>query len=161
SGLGRSTLLTALHASLRGVLLGMKDFFHALQSQHPAALEETFDKIILEALLTHDHVFVDDAHLLLAVVGGGCHFYQRNGLINAPLTTIAAAADAAGKKLIFGLNGTVPEPLRQRGHEVRIADFEPADYAFLFQRLAPESRTVNPDFRKLHRFSRELTGHHF
>ena len=142
--------------------MGINDFFQALRSQHPGALKRPLKKWSWMLLPPTTTSFVDDAHLLLRVVGGSCHFYQRSGLMNAPLTTLASCAAAAGKKLIFGLDGSGYEPLRLRGHLVAIPDFEPADYAHLYLLNVP---LVNPgrglDSRKLYRFSRELNGHHF
>ncbi len=166
TGRGRSTVLAELHRVHGGVRLGMGELFQALSNQHPQAIEETFEQLVLEGLRGHEHVFVDDLHLLLHVIGGTCHFYQRNGLIHLPLTTLAALAAATKKKLIFALDDQVPAPLQLRGHTVSIPDFEPADYAFLYEsaflyeRLAGADCTSAIDFRKLHRFSRELNGHH-
>jgi ATP-dependent 26S proteasome regulatory subunit len=160
SGQGRSTILAELHRTHGGALVGMQEFFHLLGSRHPHAVEESFEQLLIDALGANTHVFVDDLHLLYHVVGGTCHFYQRNRLIHAPLTTIASVAGAAGKKLIFGLDDHAPDPLRLRGHAVGIPDFEPADYEFLLRVLAGLEVAGKLDYRKLHRFSRELNAHH-
>jgi transitional endoplasmic reticulum ATPase len=160
SGQGRSTILAELHRAHGGALVGMREFFHVLGSRHPQAIEESFEQLLIDALGTNSHLFVDDLHLLYHVVGGSCHFYQRNQLIDAPLTTVASAAAAAGKKLIFGLDDHAPEPVRLRGHAVGIPDFEPADYQFLLRSFAGQDVAGKLDFRKLHRFSRELNAHH-
>jgi predicted AAA+ superfamily ATPase len=160
NGQGRSTVLAELHRAHGGVLLGMQDFFQALRGGHPQALEETLEQVVRDALLDNDHVFVDDLHLLLHVIGGGCSFYQRNGLVNLPLTTLATLAAAAGKKLVVGLDHQASTLLNARGHTVSIPDFEPADYAFLCRAFAGAELSDHLDFRKLHRFSRELNAHH-
>jgi predicted AAA+ superfamily ATPase len=160
SGQGRSTVLAELHRAHGGTLLTMKEFFHALRSRDPQALEETFEHLVLDALLAHDQVFLDDLHLLFRVVGGGCHFYQRNGLLNLPLTTLAAHAAAAKKRLVFAVDDQPPAPLQLRGHAVSIPNFEPADYEFLCRAFVGADFSDRLDFRKLHRFSRELTAHH-
>jgi predicted AAA+ superfamily ATPase len=161
-GRGRSTILAELQRVHGGALLDMQDFFKVLRLAHPQAIEETFEQMVLDALAKNDHVFIDDLHLLVRVIGGGCHFYQRNGLLNLPLTALAAHATGAGKRLVFGVDNQAPEPLRLRGHAVTIPEFEPADYEFLCRAFAGTEADLagRLDFRKLHRFSRELNGHH-
>src|SRR5262245_52153749 len=53
-GLGRTTVLLRLRAETGGALLNMKDFTEAIRSQHPTALEETFERLVLDALGEHE-----------------------------------------------------------------------------------------------------------
>jgi hypothetical protein len=112
TGLGRTTVLRELHTQLGGAFLNMADYMAALQTSDPVALEETFERLIFDALRAHPAVVVDDLHLLACVVGGCNHFYQRKGLLDMPLTTLATFAAEAGKKLIFGCDESVPDPVR-------------------------------------------------
>jgi SpoVK/Ycf46/Vps4 family AAA+-type ATPase len=160
TGCGRTTVLQQVHAHQGGALLTLKDFFQALRSRHPHALEETFEQLVLEALLHHQTVCVDDLDVLYRVIGGGCHFYQRNGLVNGPLTTLATYAAQVGKQIVFTVTGEAPEPLRLRAHAAAIPDFTAADYEFLCRAFAGDAPAERLDFRKVLRFSRELNGHH-
>src|SRR4051794_11314076 len=74
-GVGRTTVLRQLHRDAGGAFLNMKDFIGALGQRTPAALEETFEQIVLRALETHDLVIVDDLRLLSNVTSH--HFYPR------------------------------------------------------------------------------------
>src|SRR5207237_10241519 len=96
-GLGRTTVLRRLHAETGGVFLNMSDLTDALRVQHPAALEETFERLVLDALVADDTVIVDDLHLLTCVAAGSI---LRRGLLDAPLTTLCTLAAEKGKKLV-------------------------------------------------------------
>jgi transitional endoplasmic reticulum ATPase len=160
TGRGRTTVLEQVQAEQGGALLTLKDYFHTLRSRHPQALEETFEQLVLEALLHHELVCVDDLDVLYRVIGGGCHFYQRNRLIDGPLTTLATYAAQAGKRLVFSIAGDSPEPLRLRAHTAAIPDFGAGDFEFLCRAFAGDGPADLMDFRKILRFSRELNAHH-
>ena len=115
-GRGRSTILSLIHAAKGGAFLTVRDFVECLDKRHPLALEEALYEVLLDALREHDCVIVDDFHVATAVTRGGCSFYPRNGLLNAPMTVVAAYASAAGKRLILGGDGHLPEALSQRSY---------------------------------------------
>jgi ATP-dependent 26S proteasome regulatory subunit len=156
-GLGRTTVLRRLHHDLGGAFLDMQTFTEALRQSDPAALEETFEQLVLDALRTHDLVLVDDLRLLSAVATH--HLYPRHGLLDAPLTTLTSCAAATGKKLVFSAVDDPSEPIKQRSHFARIREFDVEDYAFLCRHFLGERRAASLDFRKVHRFARELNAH--
>ncbi len=160
TGCGRTTVLQQVHAHRGGALLTLKDFFHALRNRHPSALEETFEQLVLEALFHHQTVCVDDLDVLYQVIGGGCSFYERSGLVNGPLATLATYAAQVGKQLVFTVGGETPEPLRLRAHAATVPDFTAADYEFLCRTFAGDGPAARLDYRKVQRFSRELNAHH-
>src|SRR5437870_1279099 len=67
TGMGKSTLLRTAHERLGGALLGVRDLVAAMPARHPLALEEAFDQLLRTALTHHQHVFVDDLHLLTGI----------------------------------------------------------------------------------------------
>jgi predicted AAA+ superfamily ATPase len=158
TGMGKTTVLRAVHRNVAGVFLSMKDFLDAHKAHHPLALEETFASLVMDALAAHDHVIVDDLHLLAAVVSG-CGAYPRVGLLNIPLTVLATYAAEAGKKLIFGCSPHPPDPIHQRSLDYRIHDFQPADYRFLCHTFLGEKLAAPIDYAKLHRFAPHLNAH--
>jgi transitional endoplasmic reticulum ATPase len=158
-GRGRTTVLAALHQTFGGVLLSVKDFVDATLDRHPLALEDSLYQVVLDALKQHDCVIVDDFHVATAVMAGHCHFYPRSGLLNAPLTVVATYAIAAGKKLIVGSNGTLPDPLSARAYSFEIEEFTDDDYRHLCQTFAGSKQTAQLDFGKVHRFAPKLTAH--
>lgn len=95
TGMGKTTVLRAIHRQVSGAFLTMKDFLEIQKVRHPLALEESFAGLVMDALSAHDHVIVDDLHLLADVVTG-CGAYPRAGLLNAPLTVLATCAAEAG-----------------------------------------------------------------
>src|SRR4051794_8308415 len=90
SGLGRTTVMRALHRELGGAYLTIKDFLEAQGGRPPFALGESFERMLLGALARPPAVFVDDLHLLTDVTDG-C-MYPKRRLIDAPLTAAVALA---------------------------------------------------------------------
>src|SRR5437868_3990034 len=64
TGMGKTTVLQEAHRAVGGAFLTMKDYIDALRRQHPAAMEETFEEMVMRALTDEDCVLVDDLHLL-------------------------------------------------------------------------------------------------
>jgi hypothetical protein len=159
TGLGRTTVLRQLHAEEGGTFLNLKNFLDALQARHPLAMEETFERLLMDALAHDQTVLVDDLHLLTCVMGGCNHFYWRNGLLDGPLSTLTTYAAETGKRLIFADEGSPPNPVRQRCHFVPIKEFEVADYQFLCRAYLGDAVTDRIDFGKVFRFARELNAH--
>jgi AAA+ superfamily predicted ATPase len=158
TGMGKTTVLRALHRQVGGAFLNMKDIIGAHQGRHPLALEETFSGLVMDALTAHDHVIVDDLHLLAEVVTG-CGAYPRAGFLNAPLTVLTTYAVEAGKKLIFGCSDSPPDPVYQRSLDFSIHSFKPDDYRFLCQAFLGDTLADPLDYAKIHRFAPRLNAH--
>jgi hypothetical protein len=58
SGAGKTTVLQEIHQRTGGVWICMRELLHALRSQHPLAIEETFEQIVEAAFKSADHVYV-------------------------------------------------------------------------------------------------------
>jgi transitional endoplasmic reticulum ATPase len=163
TGAGRTTVLRAAHAQVGGAFLTMHAFIDMMIGRHPLALEETFQRWVLEALETHDAVFVDDLHVIVNVMLSGCGGYPRRGLIDGPLLALATYAQEAGKTLVFGTGGGLPGPARERAVMASIEDFKPADYESLcrtFWRAAGHELGEGwVDFDKVYRFAPKLNAH--
>src|SRR5262245_55846226 len=118
-GAGKSTVLSEIHRKMGGEFLSIRNFVEAMCERHPLALEETFERMVMEAISTNDTVIVDDLHLLNDVVCCG-HFYPRIGFLNAPLTALTAYAAETGKRLIFGSTNRVAGATDQRACRARL-----------------------------------------
>ena len=118
-----------------------------------------FYDVVFAALREHDHVIVDDLHVVTAVMRGGCNFYPRSGLLAAPMVALASYAAAAGKRLIFGGDGQVPDAISQRGYSFSIKKFTHDDYVFLCTSFLGEERAGRLDLEKVHRFAPNLNAH--
>jgi predicted AAA+ superfamily ATPase len=156
-GSGKSTVVRHVHQALGGVVLTAKDFVNQLAEGHPLALEEALYKLLVEALRNNDHVLVDDFDLAIRHALG-CGFYPRAGLVDAPLTALAALAAETNKTLLLATAGQLPPSLAQRCTSVEIDEFEPDDYShFLAAFLGEAAGQV--DAERLHRFAPGLNAH--
>jgi ATP-dependent 26S proteasome regulatory subunit len=158
AGMGKTTVLQEMNRAHDGAFLSASTFLDAMQSRHPLALEETFEQWVRQAMVGHDCVLVDDLHLLQEVVQG-CHTYPRSGLLNAPLTALAASAIESGKKLIFALEGYPSPPLFARSYRAALTAFEVEDYAFLCRQYLGEPLASRLDYPRIHRFAPALNAH--
>jgi transitional endoplasmic reticulum ATPase len=158
-GRGRTTVLSLIHAAKGGAFLTVRDFVACLDKRHPLALEEALYEVLLDALREHDCVIVDDFHVATTVMRGGCGFYPRNGLLNAPMTVVAAYASATGKRLILGGDGQLPEAFSQRSYSFSISRFTSADYRHLCAGFLGDNRARILDLDKVHRFAPNLNAH--
>jgi len=161
AGKGKTTILRAIHALTGGAFLTMKDVIDSLQDQNPLAVEETFERLMMQALYTNDVVILDDLDLLYEAISPCSHFkhYPRSGLLDATLTNLAIYATEAGKKLIVGNEGQAPSPIGRRAYYFGIDKFEEEDYAFLSGRYLSEETLAPLDFKKIHRFAPKLNAH--
>ena len=87
AGSGKTTILENIHETRGGVLLGARQFVGVAKSMSPAAIEESFLRMVEEAILSHDLVLADDLQVLLNVVDN-----PRSYLLDAALTAILAEA---------------------------------------------------------------------
>src|SRR5205085_12048695 len=127
AGMGRTTILQAVHSSAGGAFAGVTQFMDSMPRRQPAAIEEAFLQMIEQALTSYDLVIVDDLHLVTRVVHR-CN-YARSYLLDAELTAIMGEAGVRKKKLLFGTDkGDAPWPVRRRACSHEIGEFTPADY---------------------------------
>lgn len=64
TGAGKTTVLSEVHRAVGGAFLTMKNFVDAMRGQHPLAMEETYEQMVMTAMMMHDVVIVDDLHLI-------------------------------------------------------------------------------------------------
>jgi hypothetical protein len=120
AGAGKTSILMNLQAMHGGVFLGSQQFLNVRQAQGPAAIEETFFRMIEDAIQSHHLVLVDDLTLVTNAAKGGGH--GRVHLLDAALTAILAEARVLGRKLVFAVESEVPWPIRRRAHIVEVAE---------------------------------------
>jgi len=77
-GAGKSTVLSEILRKTGGEFLSVRNFVETMRGHHPLALEETFERMVMEAISTNETVIIDDPHLLNDVYFS--HFYPRMGL---------------------------------------------------------------------------------
>lgn len=157
-GMGKTTLLRALHEVVGGQFLTIREFVEDMHGQHPLALEETFTRLLFDALASHDTVIVDDLHLITSVVNGGyCSAaYPRSGYLNAGITAATAYTIHSGKRLICGAGGLTAEPLWHRGFTFGIEELTAEDYAFICRAYLTRSQAARLDYGRIFRFAPHL-----
>ena len=120
AGAGKTSILMNLQAMQGGVFLGSQQFLSVRQAQGPAAIEETFFRMIEDAIQSHHLVLVDDLTLVTNAAKGGGD--GRVHLLDAALTAILAEARVLGRKLIFAVEREIPWPIRRRAQVVEVAE---------------------------------------
>jgi hypothetical protein len=124
AGCGKSLILRQLHTVTGGVLVNMRELISGLAERQLQAIEESFLQMMEQALAAHDVVIVDDLHLVTELVDA-CD-YPRAFLLDAALTAVLGEASALKKKLVFGMDGEAPWPIRRRAQEWTIEEFAAA-----------------------------------
>ena len=156
-GLGRTTVLRALHASLGGAFLGGRELLEASRDSHPLATEETFHALISRALAAADVVIVDDLHLL-ANATTFHQFHPRGALLLDAVVALTSMAEEAGKTLVFGADGRTATTLLARIDRTVIADLTVDDFRYLCIAWLGAERAASLDVTKIHRFAPKLNA---
>lgn len=157
TGIGRTTLMKALHKKTGGKFLSMRDYVDRMAKVHPQAIEETFQSFVLAAFKDNRYVYADDLHLLADAVC--CNYqYPRKDLIDIPLSVIASYVAEAGKKLVVGVRGQAPGPLHERCTYAGLPHLAAEDYAYLLEKFAGE-RARALDAAKIYRYAPKLNAY--
>jgi ATP-dependent 26S proteasome regulatory subunit len=152
-------MLASLHQRVGGHLLRLKDFLDAHAGKHPLALEDTFQRLILEAFASHDTVLVDDLWPLQCALGHCNHFYPKSGSLDLALEVVCTYAQESKKRLVFGHTGTAPNPVDCRCCYSGFQRFTADDYEFICTAYLPKAKSTVLDFQKIHRFAPRLNAH--
>ena len=160
SGSGRTTVLRTLHSAVGGTFVTIREWIDRMQEQHPLPMEEAFSRALFAALAEADTIIVDDLHLLTNVVGSYCNqAYPRQGYLEAVLTAVMAYATEAGKRIVIGSQGAVPDAFSSRAYSWGITDYTTEDYAFLCRAYLPQELADRLDFGRIFRFAPHLNAH--
>jgi ATP-dependent 26S proteasome regulatory subunit len=157
SGIGKTTILNALHERLGGALLTSREFIEASGERHPLALDETVYAVLLKALGAHPAVIVDDFHLV-SVVCCCTHAYPRQNYLGAGMVALSRMAREAGKALVLVTEGAPVPGLQERVPWVHVPSFTIDDYAGLLSAHLGADRARALDVKKVYRFAPRLTA---
>ncbi len=157
AGLGKTTMLRALHEQFKGAFLSASQFMDASQGRHPLAIEEAYSEMLISALRENEHVFFDDLQLIENVTS--CSgFYPRRGMLDTMLTHVCEFAQHNGNKLVFTTENQPLSPLYLRSHSGGVYHFVQDDYKFLCEQFLGE-RAADLNYDDLYRFAPRLNGH--
>lgn len=156
SGGGMTTLLTALHKRLGGMLItdsvllnealkfGPLSFFEAAAKMFQAALKEN-DLIIVDTL-PFRNILESEAYPL------------RGGICELILSDVVKCAHANNKRIIWGSNGFRYSDLTSWGHTLQLGHYQSEDYGFLFHSfLSEQAEEIDVDL--IFKFASGLTAH--
>ena len=122
AGVGKTTILKTVQSMRGGVYLGAVQLMDVRRIQGPAAIEETFFRMIEDAIESHDLVLVDDLNLVTDAARAGGD--GRLHLLDAALTAILAEARVLGRKLVFAVEANIPWPIRRRAQIIEVANLD-------------------------------------
>jgi hypothetical protein len=133
TGMGRTTVLTHVHAETGGAFVGARHFIDALIVRRPDAIEQAFTEMLEDVLASHRIVIVDDLHRVTWIAAD--YKYHRRYLLDAALEAILGSAK--GRRLVVATDDSrVPQPVWNRASVVKLGDFRPEDYRALAQRIS-------------------------
>jgi hypothetical protein len=155
-GMGRTTVLRRVHDAAGGTLLEVRQFMRSLAAREPAAIEEAFLAMVEQALAAHHLVIVDDLHLVAHTANN--YKYPRAYLLDAALTGIMGDAAAWRKKLVFGVEGEAPWPVRRRAYWYEIDAFGVEDFECICRSLLPAEVADRLDYARIHRFAPTISA---
>jgi AAA+ superfamily predicted ATPase len=158
-GMGKTTVLLELHRTLGGAWVDIGDFVAAAGAGAPDGLEESFHRVLSEALRGNDLVIVDDvAHLDLAA--HACGRYPRSYWWHSVFAAVVGEAQRLGRRIVLGSSHSTPRAFTQRAYACTIDKFTPRDYAALLEAfLGRAARKL--DAKRIHRFAPRLDAHDF
>lgn len=157
NGTGRTTILRNVTNHLNAHLVTLPDLLEKTRGLHPLHLEEGIAETFLEPLGQHDVVLIDDLHIL-ADIYHNTPVGARPRMLPIVFEAILACLSGNNKQLIMGLRDKALEPLHQRSHYVKLPQFGPDDFRFLFTAMLGQ-RVSGLDFERIHGFARRLDVH--
>lgn len=156
-GLGRTTILKALHEKRGGTFLDARTMVEAMEPANPLAIEETIYRRLITALAEHEIVVLDDLHLLMHVVAG-CHAYPRANLMGVTIAALAEHCAETGTHLVLGGDPFAAHTTEAKAWSIHVEAFDVEDYAHIGRATLGESRSAGIDFKKVFRFASRLTA---
>ncbi len=156
-GFGRTTVLRAMHDTLGGTFVGMREVLEASAEAHPLAIDETVHALLTRALGAADTVIVDDLHLL-GYATAFHQFYPRGQLLAGVISSVIALAQAAGKRIVFGAERQTRLMLLGGVDCGIIPDFAVEDFALVCGGYLSAENHKRVDYTRVHRFAPKLNA---
>jgi transitional endoplasmic reticulum ATPase len=150
AGTGKTTILREIARVHQTTVLGAREFMEALEGNQPLAVEESFLRLIDDALASRDLVIFDDLHLLI---------HSRHKLLGSALAALCDRARELDKRLLFSISAeiSVPDPLSYRAFGWQIDPFTVADYQEVCTAHLDPDQAERLNFGEIFRFAPKLT----
>ncbi|MCA8910960.1 MAG: ATP-binding protein [Planctomycetes bacterium] len=158
-GSGRTTVLDHVAHSRKPARLDGAGLLEGWRERNPAAVEEAFFEVVMQALEKHDEVYMDDFDVLLRFLGCG-HFYPRKDWLQTPLHAIADYVRRTDKRLLMVSSSDIPEEFQDMGQVVGLRAFAPEDYRSFCTVHLGDAHASHIDFDRVHRFAPRLNLYH-
>jgi predicted AAA+ superfamily ATPase len=157
TGIGKSTVLRALHARLGGALITSAQFVEVALESHPLKLEEAVFTLLATALKEHPAVLVDDLESLASVFQG-CGSYPRQGWSQVVFEALVVLARDLDKRVVWSCSWA-SDAISESALPFGIDRFTAMDYAAIAAAYLGKRQAAKIDFHRVHRFARRLNGH--
>ncbi len=162
AGMGKTTLLRAMHRQTGGKFLDAEDILRAHARAEPNEYEQVVYDTIRDAIEGHDVVYFDNVGDYQAA--SHAQAYHRPEVFDAVFKAIYDAVDLAGKKFIASsdqgyMMAQPGEMVRYRPVAVTLQSMKKVDYRHIFAGAFGEERVSAIDFEKVYSFSRKLSGY--
>lgn len=157
TGRGKSTFLHKLNEEIGGKLLTVKDLIDKMHEQHPLAIVEAVEKIMMSALSEAETVLLDDLSMIVKLCNH--HMSPRVGFLDVVLISLMNYASQSNKKLIFACDDDPPPEVEARALVLYIHRFNESDYKFLCSQFLGASASENIDYKKIYHYASKLNAH--
>ena len=161
-GMGKTTVLKAMHAQTGGTFLDAGDILRAHARSSAAEYEQVVYDTIHAAIESSDVVYYDNVGDFQDAAHAPS--YHRPEVFDAVFKAIYDTVDLSGKKFICSARQNYMaagpgEMVRYRPVTVSIGLLRAADYRHIFVENFGEAGIVAVDFDKVYTFSRKLSGY--
>ena len=161
-GMGKSTILKAMHRQTGGKFLDAEDILRAHARSEPQEYEQVVFDTIRDAIEGYDIVYYDNVGDFQAASHAA--YYHRPEMFDAVFKALYDAVSFAGKKFIVSMGASymVAQPgemVRYRPVTISLQPLRKVDYRHIFIENFDEKSVAAIDFDRVYLFSRKLSGY--
>ncbi|MEP9404076.1 ATP-binding protein [Sphingomonas sp. VNH70] len=162
SGMGKSTILRAMHRATGGRFLNAEDILRAHARVDATEYEQVVYDTIRAAIDAHDIVYFDDVGEYQ--LAAHSYMYHRPNVFGAVFKALYDAVDVAGKTFVVSTlrSPMIAQPSQMvlyRPLTVTLPSLQAVDYRHIVADRLGETAVAAIDFERVHAFSRTLSGH--
>jgi transitional endoplasmic reticulum ATPase len=161
-GMGKSSVLKALHAKTGGKFLDAETILHAHARFEPQEYEQVVYRVLRDAIENNDIIYYDDVSVYQGAAHG--YYYHRPRVFEAVFKALFQEIELAGKRFVVsmpqGHMAAQPgELIRYLPVTITLQALRLPDYQHIFAHAFGEDAVTKIDFEKVYAFSRKLSGY--